>query len=443
MTILRRKFLEGVAASASLGFGGFQGLQGASPVAHGRNGSASSPEGGAREGEIGPDPVFEKPAPITMAELARQAIKGVAAIEVSDYAPGHYHGDLSPSPPHADMNPKKATMVVWEHLPQRFVFCHEASYDPIMELPNGVALCNQFFEGNDGWAELFNSNGRKERNSFVDIVRSGPEHVWVRWNYFCVNKDDDSHPAIRGTEDYVAYTHGLVWRRLTYTSLMPERFEGYSWQPIDFFAIAPTGTTWKDLFPRDEMHGDYHVASALDAYSDRRYDVFWDDAGKPRRVGDKDLLLSISHSPGFAMVMPFKTGHLFTVLGNASGFPSKKSQIVDHSFDDTGGWGWRSARWDHWPVGWLNSQANDYKPGSPYPYHFGPLSHYIVNKPIEDAKRDFPIEARDMELNRWTERHVYYTLMGVSDDLESVRRLARKWLDKGVGCARPTSIAEL
>ncbi len=443
MAVLRRKFLEGVAASASLGLGGLGRSNGASPGSLERNDSVSSADAVTREGEVGPDPIFEKPAPITMAELARQPIKGVTAVQVSDYAPGHYQGDLSPSPPHADMNPKKAILIVWENLPQRFVFSHEASYDPILELPNGVALCNQFFEGNDGWAELFNSNGRKERNSFVDIIRSGPQYVWVRWNYFCVNKDDDSHPAIRGTEDYFAYSHGLVWRRLTYTSLMPDRFEGYSWQPIDYFAIAPAGTTWKDLFPRDEKHGDYHVASALDAYSDRRYDIFWDDEGRPRRVGDKDLLLRISHSPGFAMVMPLKAGHLFTVLGNASGFPSEKSQIVDHSFDDTGGWGWRSARWDHWPIGWLNSQANDYKPGSPYPYHFGPLSHYIVNKPIEDAKRDFPIEARDMELNRWTERHVYYTLMGVGHDLESIRKLARRWLNKGVDCARPASIANL
>ncbi len=443
MAIVRRKLLESLVASAGLGLGGIRRLRASAPVDPAENGALGPGDSGEREGAIGPDPIFEKPAPIATAELARKAVKGVAAVEVSDYAPGHYRGDLRPSPPHADMNPKKAIVVVWENFPQRFVFCHEASYDPVMELPNGVALCNQFFEGNDGWAELFNNNGRRERNSFVDIVRSGPHYVWVRWNYFCVNKDDDSHPAIRGTEDYVAYTHGLVWRRLTYASMMPDRFEGYSWQPIDYFAIAPAGTTWKDLFPQDETHGDYHVASALDAYSDQRYDIFWDDEGKPRRNGDKDLLLRISHSPGFALVMPLKAGHLFTVLGASSGFPSTKSQIVDHSFDDTGGWGWRSARWDHWPIGWLNSQTHDYKPGSPYPYHFGPMSHYIVNKPIEDAKRDFPVEARDMELNRWTERHVYYTLMGVGKDLESIRKLARRWLDKGRECARPGSVADL
>ena len=56
------------------------------------------------------------------------------------------------------------------------------------------------FAGNNGWAETFNQHGRKERNSFVDIVQSGPHRAWVRWNYLYVNKDDYSHPALRGTE---------------------------------------------------------------------------------------------------------------------------------------------------------------------------------------------------------------------------------------------------
>jgi hypothetical protein len=142
-------------------------------------------------------------------------------------------------------------------------------------------------------------------------------------------------------------------------------------------------------------------------------------------------------------VSPLKAGSLFTILGASSGFPSEKSQVVDHSFDDTGGWGWGPIRWDHWPIGWINSEWHDYKPGSPYPYHFGPFSHYIVNKPLKDAKRDFPIETHDMELNRWSERHVYYTLTGVGQDLEGIRRLAKQWLDKGTGCARPESIASL
>ena len=91
------------------------------------------------------------------------------------------------------MNPRKAFVVTWKDYPCRFVFGHEASYCPI-RLPSGAAMCNQFFEGNLGEAELFNNLGRKEKNSFVDVVQDGPERVWVRWNYFAVNKDDERNP---------------------------------------------------------------------------------------------------------------------------------------------------------------------------------------------------------------------------------------------------------
>jgi hypothetical protein len=442
MNILRRKFLKRVAAGGSLAWGGLGTLRAANRTDRVQQTSTPGPVVGENP-PAGPDPWFERPAPITMAELEQRMTEGVAAVEVSDYAPGGFKGEMTPSPPHADLNPRKAIMVIYKDKSHRLVFCHEASYDPWIELPNDVGLCNQFFEGNNGWAELFNKNGRRERNSFVDIVQSGPQRVWVRWSYFCVNQDDDTNPALRGTEDYISYPNGLVWRRLTYSTLMPARIEGYSWQPIDFFAIAPAGTTWSDLFTRDEEFGDYHVGAVIDAYSHKRYDKFWDDKGRARRNGDKLLLREISQSRGFSMVVPFKAGHLFTIMGAASGFPPEKSQVVDHSFNDTGGWGWGAARWDHWPIGWLNSQAHDYMPGSRYPYHFGPFSHYIINKPLENPKEDFPVAVRDMELNQWSERHVYYTLTGVAGDLDSVRHLARQWLDKGNDCARPESIADL
>ncbi len=75
----------------------------------------------------------------------------------------------------------------WKDHPHRFIFSHEASYCPLLELPSGAAMCNQFFEGNLGDAELFNNLGRKERNSFVEILERGPQRVWVRWTYQCVN----------------------------------------------------------------------------------------------------------------------------------------------------------------------------------------------------------------------------------------------------------------
>jgi hypothetical protein len=122
----------------------------------------------------GPDPIFEKPQPVTMAELAKRTTQGVCAVEVTDYAPGRYAGPLTPSPPHADMNPKKAIVVFWKDHSHRFVFSHEASYCPLLELPNGAAMCNQFFEGNiqgepenhQGSAELFNIMGAEGKEQF-------------------------------------------------------------------------------------------------------------------------------------------------------------------------------------------------------------------------------------------------------------------------------------
>src|SRR5208283_2627486 len=69
----------------------------------------------------------------------------VSIREVDDYAPGHYKGRLTPSPPHADMNAKRAVIVTWSGRSERLVFSHEASYCPLLELPSGAGMCDQFF----------------------------------------------------------------------------------------------------------------------------------------------------------------------------------------------------------------------------------------------------------------------------------------------------------
>lgn len=55
--------------------------------------------------------MLTKPLPVTMAELARMKTQGVSVVAVSDYAYGKYKGDF-PSPPHADLNPKKAYVII-------------------------------------------------------------------------------------------------------------------------------------------------------------------------------------------------------------------------------------------------------------------------------------------------------------------------------------------
>ncbi len=400
----------------------------------------------AAERTAASDPSPVKPAPVPIAELAKHTSQGVSALEVNDYAPGHYTGPVAPSPPHADLNAKKAVVVFWKGRPERFIFSHEASYCPVLELPSGAAMCNQFFEGNLGDAELFNNMGRKERNSFVDVLENGPQRVWVRWTYFCVNMKDDAKPRLRGTEDYFAYPNGLILRCMSYQSLMPADIVGYSTQPVELFGVGPVGATIRDLFPRDADHGDYLTHTVLDLYSDRHYDIFWTENGGVRRRGDDATLTAIGRSKGCVLALPFKEKLLFAVLGEASGFPPDRNQLIDHCTPGAeGGCGWGTGLWDHWPIGWLNSQTSYWKPGSPYPFSFGSVGQFFVpaGKRIKSFATDYPEFCRDMELNRWTERRLFSVLLGAAQDLDEARRLGRQWLAKGTACITPESLADL
>ncbi|HKG14228.1 MAG TPA: hypothetical protein VKB12_12955 [Pyrinomonadaceae bacterium] len=366
------------------------------------------------------DSPFRRHAPVTTAELKTMKTSGVSVAEVSDYVFGSYAGDFK-SPPHADINPKKAFVVYWRDFPFRFVFSHEASYCPWFELPSGVALSYQFFEGNDGWAELFNDHGREERNSFVEVVESGPRRVWVRWTYTGVNMASGA-AAFRGTEDFWALPNGLVLRRQSYESLMPGDTRGYAREPIELIAMTPVGKLWFDVLEIHPKTGESHAFVGLDAFSKARADIYWMPKPKPgkpftstaRRTGSpwKEL----DDARGFAGIIPFREGSPFFVMGDASGFPSETTRLKEHSDKATGGWGWRSLSWDHWPVGWLNSQAHDVDDESykKYPSHFAP----------------FGLDLWSMK-NEETERRDFYSLMGVGGaDVEAVRSLARAWLDK-------------
>jgi len=145
-------------------------------------------------------------------------------------------------------------------------------------------------------------------------------------------------------------------------------------------------------------------------------------------------------------VLPFKEKMLFAVLGEASGFPPAMNQMIDHCTPGAeGGCGWGTGLWDHWPIGWLNSQTSYWKPGSPYPFSFGSVGQFFVpdGKRIKSFSKDYPEFCKDMELNRWTERRVFCVLLGAARDEKEMRRIGRKWLDKGASCAEPESITSL
>lgn len=342
----------------------------------------------------------------------------ITAIETTNYVFGGYTGDW-PSPPHADGNPKRAVIISWKNFPFRFVFAHEGSYCPWFEFPSGAGHSYQFFEGNDGWAELFNDFGRRETNSFVEIVEHGPERVHVRWTYFGVNQNNGQR-AYRATEDFWAFPNGHVLRRQSFTTLMPNDHRGYAREPIEMIGLCPKGKLWRDVLQTNPT-GEHHALAVLDAFSTNRYDVYWKHKpdtlheATPRRAGSDWKSLDDSH--GVVLVTPLRDGPAFCVMGDAGGFVHDVTRIKEHSFKDTGGIGWVSQSWDHWPIGWLNSQAHEVTADSlpKFPNHFSP------------AGMDLFALANDK-----VERRESWSLIGIgSKDFEAVRKIARDWLELG------------
>ncbi len=366
-----------------------------------------------------------------MVDLKQHSTAPVSIVEVTDYVFGGYTGDF-PSPPHADANPKRALIISWKNFPFRFVFAHEGSYCPWFEFPSGAGHCFQFFEGNDGWAELFNNFGRVETNSFVEVIEPGPERVHVRWTYFGVNQNDGQR-AYRATEDFWAFPNGHILRRQSFTSLMPGDHRGYAREPIEMIGMCPKGKLWRDVLAKDKETGDSHALAVLDVFSTNRYDVFWQHkAGTlwestPRRTGCD--WKSLDDSRGVVLMTPLREGEAFCVLGDAGGFRHDVTRIKEHSFKDTGGLGWVSRSWDHWPIGWLNSQANEVNKESlkKFPNHFSPAGMDLFALPNDQ------VEHRD-----------FYSLIGVGEgNDEAVRRIAKSWLGDGESGIDPEHTSRL
>ncbi len=315
---------------------------------------------------------------------------------------------------------------------QKFVFSHEGSYCPWFELADGSGQCYQFFEGNDGWAELFNQFGRQERNSFVDVIEDKPERVWIRWIYFGVNQDSGA-AAYRGVEDFWIFPSGLVLRRQTYHTLMPGDHRGYAREPIETIAMCPVGKLWKDILQTDEATQERHALMALDPFSANRYDVYWKPAAPsepPAKIWQATARRAgcdwkqIDDAKGVVLAIPMKAGTPFCIFGEASGYPVAGTRIKEHSHKDTGGIGWISTSWDHWPIGWLNSQAHEVDATTldKYPNHFSPSGMDFFAMKNEDV-----------------ERGVYWSIDGVAPAENSqaggvadrLRALGKEWLTDG------------
>src|ERR1035437_11043462 len=133
MRIPRRSIFKGLAASLGL-------------VAVGKVSGESAPEAGTAKPHVaghgfGPDPLYEKPLPIKVAEIDAHALPGVSASEVSDYDVCGYKGELKPSPPHADMNPNDAIIISWQGNPNAGASGQKPGINPRRNCPTGPSPC--------------------------------------------------------------------------------------------------------------------------------------------------------------------------------------------------------------------------------------------------------------------------------------------------------------
>jgi hypothetical protein len=255
----------------------------------------------------------------------------------------------------------------------------------------------------------------------------------MRWTYYGVNEQTGER-AYHATEDFYCLANGLVLRRQSYESLLPKRHEGYSREPIETIAMCPVGKLWKDVLQTNRDTGERHALAALDPFSDKRYDVFWQPTegtlwkSTPRREGC--TWQEIDDASGVALVIPMQSGSPFCAFGTASGFDAKLTRVKEHSHTDTGGVGWVSTSWDHWPVGWINSQAHEVDAASlaKYPNHFSPAGMDFFAMPDETTA------GKDC-----------WSLIGVGgNDVEKVRQVTREWLDLGPeGLRDPARVEKL
>jgi hypothetical protein len=202
---------------------------------------------------------------------------------------------------------------------------------------------------------------------------------------------------------------------------MPGDNRGYAREPIELIVMSPVGKLWYDVLAEEATTGESRAFVGLDAFSKARVDIFWKKrhdpkkifAGTSRRTGAPWKM--IDDAQGFAGIIPLRGASPFFIIGDASGFPHEATRLKEHSDrKGTGGWGWGTLTWNHWPIGWLNSQAHDLDAETfgRYPSHFAPFGLDLWSMP-----------------NETTERRDFYSLLGVGgDNLETIRELAKSWL---------------
>ena len=203
--------------------------------------------------------------------------------------------------------------------------------------------------------------------------------------------------------------------------------------------LCPVGKLWSDVLEKDPASEERHALAMLDAFSPKRYDVYWTPKPAPDKIWDSThrragcTWKELYDSAGAALVVPLKEAAPFCVVGDASGLQARVYETRGLTFNPHGGNQWGSGSWANWPNGWANAWILDLTADllQKYPSYFSPAGVDFRYNILP-----FPVQ----------ERGIYYSLMGVGDtaNLEAIRTVARRWLEKGTAAIiQPDSIADL
>lgn len=377
----------------------------------------------------------------------------VYAKEVDNFTFGGYKGVLSPSPPHADNNPKRAIIVEWSNHDFRFVFWHEASYVPFWVWPDKYGGFGMSYQHLETPGDLMQDYGRMNEHSYAEILEKGPEKVVIRWRYDDVGKGKTCNPDYRPyyQETYYFYPNGLGLRE---AKVLGPVFMGES---MEMILLNPVGHLWWDSI--EGKGKTRRVYSWIDVYSEKKYHVYWKIGSdtSPKIVGGwftgencadwvgwKDANSYISYMQDFQAygksTMMWKTSrnsngpqpidakmtkdicswdghvcrvhtrgkHVFSIQGTSSqGGRLSRIEWDWERFSDEKAVGLNT--FSHWPIGWINSELV-------------PTSKELVQK--------YPSSTPFLGL--WPENYdikKYYYLIGVTTESdEKLKEIAREWL---------------
>jgi len=405
-------------------------------AACGLNGGA-----GVRAGD-GPDPIFEKPEPVTMAELGHTNCGGRHGLRGQRLCSRPLRGSLTPSPPQCRPEPPEGRCRPVERQPPAFVFSHEPLLSAAGVAQRPPPCATSFFEGN--WrSRAIQQYGRKEKT----VSSTSSERAAARLGtveLFRRQYERRRETPLRGDgglQSPIPTGWSCPDDLIRVSCRM--RVIGYSRQPVELFGADAAAMLIKDLFPPIPSTATTIPTPRWTSTQDLRYDIYWGNR-RGSTFWRRRYARGPSHARRLCSGLPFRDNLLFAVLRQRQWFscPRRASDRPLHA-NAEGGCAVGDGTLGSWPIGWLNSQPSFGSRGRRTLIASDRWAVLVPDgKRIKSFGADYRSTARTMELNRWTHTRSLMVLSGAARRGSDVPRIGRVG-SQGSECAKPESIADL